>query len=84
MKYIVVEGICCGDAIIFSEVLTHAEVAGSRKVLGAGFVFFEIDSDGEVNPSCYGESETLGIKCRGEDNFAIRIMLKYQEKNNEL
>lgn len=77
MKYIVLDGSGCGDAIIFNEVLTHKEVAGSNKVLGAGFVSFYVDDRGDVKPQCFGESSTLGCKCRGkDDNFAIEMMLK--------
>lgn len=67
-KYIIYDTGMNVVPVIFSELQTHAEVAQAfyahNKVIGAGFVF--IDKDGKY--ACYGESVSLKVKSRGEED----------------
>jgi hypothetical protein len=60
-KYIVLEH---SGPVLFSELLTHAEVARriGGTVLGAGFCYLGHDS----KYYCYGESTSLKITSRGK------------------
>lgn len=75
-KYIVIDGIM---AVIFSDLMVHAEVAaGLRrygKVTGAGFVSIGANNyELEVTP--YGRSESLDIDSnKEEDTAAIKRAL---------
>ena len=66
VKYIVVKaagGMEC--AVLFDELLTHAEVAGvGRKVVSAGFC----DAAGRV----FGKSGSLRKRCRKKDGELVR------------
>lgn len=65
LKYIVVYNEFGRKAtIVFSELLTHKQVAGVQQVLSAGFVSVDYDNR-EVY--AYGESVSLGIKSSDED-----------------
>lgn len=71
-KYIIADG----SAIIFSAVIQHKDMArGMGRIDGAGFVDFrtEVDSWGEtiMKAVAYGESISLGIKSRPEEDSAI-------------
>ena len=71
-KYIIADG----SAIIFSAAITHSTLArGMGRIDGAGFVDFqtEVDSWGEtiIKAVAYGESTSLGIKSRPEEDSAI-------------
>lgn len=59
-----------GLPVVFSELQTHADVAralfGITPVIGAGFCF--IDNDQYV---CYGESISLRVKSRGDEDSKI-------------
>jgi len=71
-KYIILETglIPMGLPIVFSDLLTHADVARgieySGKVHGAGFCY--VVNDRYV---CYGESVSLNVKSRGEEDSKI-------------
>lgn len=68
-KYVV--GILAGDeaALVFSELLTHRDVARVfQRVISAGFCHYS-ESDGCVK--VYGESISLGIKSRPEDEIHV-------------
>jgi len=67
MKYLIVKENSCESAILFSELLTHADIAGGLRVLGAGFCQFL--NAGEV--VCYGESISCGVKSRGKEDEMI-------------
>lgn len=76
-KYIVVENF--GEQIIiFSSGLYHADVAGSFKVISAGFMDLQYNHpDVSVHIHCYGESESLKVKARPhEDKILARILLR--------
>lgn len=70
--------------VMFSSAMVHADVARGigRDVLGAGFAQFYVDGDQEdddtISVRCYGESLSLGVKSRGEEDAAIirRTMLQ--------
>ena len=71
-KYIIPDG----SAIVFSAVITHSTMArGMGRIDGAGFVDFrtEVDSWGEtiIKAVAYGESTSLDIKSRPEEDSAI-------------
>ena len=62
-KYIIIEYEAIPMPVVFSELMTHADVAGKLggKVHGAGFCYR--DDEGW---HCYGESVSLKVKSRGE------------------
>jgi hypothetical protein len=62
-KYIIVEEKGLELPIIFNSILTHADVAGNKKVISAGFC----QSDYEGVYSVWGESVSLKIKSRPQD-----------------
>jgi len=71
-KYVIFDG--C--AVVFSPVLTHKHmVPFDAKCEGAGFVTFHNDvdtyGDTSVVAEAYGESTSLGIKSRGEQDSLI-------------
>lgn len=71
-KYVIVGG----SAIVFSAAIQHSEMVGyNKKCEGAGFVSFstKVDSYGEtiIVANAYGESISLGIKSRGEEDSMI-------------
>ncbi len=68
-KYIVIDGIM---AVIFSDLMTHRDVAHSlmrrdQEVTGAGFVCID-SSDNQINVGVYGRSESLDIDNNGADD----------------
>ena len=72
VKYVIVDG--C--AIIFSAAITHSDmVRFGKKADGAGFVRFHISKDeydeDVVIAKCYGESISLGVESRGEEDSLI-------------
>jgi hypothetical protein len=75
IKYIIVDaGFGTEAPVLFSELLKHSEVANGRKVYGAGFVQIHAEEkDGEqvLVATCYGESTSLDIKSRPEEDSKI-------------
>jgi hypothetical protein len=75
IKYIIVNaGFGTEAPILFSELLKHSEVAGNRQVISAGFVQINAEEkDGEqvLVATCYGESTSLGIKSREEEDSKL-------------
>lgn len=75
MKYVIFEGNGLVHPILFGDHTTHLQisVAGGTPV-SAGFVKFD-----SMNwPHCYGESESLKLKSRGEmDEDIIRRAYGY-------
>ncbi len=69
MKYIIVEHEVYGEKpFIFSNLDQHNDIAnlllrGNEKVVGAGFVTFT-----PTGLQCWGESESLGIVSRHEED----------------
>lgn len=71
-KYVIVNG----SAIVFSAAITHSDMVGfNQKADGAGFVTFftKTDSYGDkiVVAECYGESISLGVTSREEQDSII-------------
>jgi hypothetical protein len=72
VKYVIVDG----SAIVFSAVITHSEmVKYNKKAEGAGFVRFYPSKNewGEdvIIAKCYGESISLGVESRGQEDSLI-------------
>lgn len=72
-KYVIIGG----SAIVFSAAIQHKDMVGyNQKCEGAGFVSFYTEKDEDGNVICkaeaYGESISLGIKSRGEED-SMRI-----------
>ena len=81
MKYIVVKERGCEVAILFDELLDHADVARGLDVVSAGFcqVAGTEDRWGGTNQStyCHGQSITLGLEARVmEDELAVYRAVK--------
>jgi len=75
-KYIITEnqlGLPC--AIVFSEALSHKDVAGNMKVLSAGF-YGEVDSFTKQK-HVYGYSESLNIASKPNDHQYIELALSH-------
>ena len=71
-KYVIVGG----SAIVFSAAIQHSEMVGyNQKCEGAGFVTFSSRMDEDDNSvavaDCYGESISLNIKSRGEEDSKL-------------
>jgi hypothetical protein len=72
VKYVIVDG----SAIIFSAAIQHKDMVGyNEKCEGAGFVEFRVSKDSYdedvITAHCYGESISLGIKSRREEDSKI-------------
>lgn len=73
MKYIVLDARGIEQPILFSEALTHKDVAAGffYPVVSAGFCSMYADQ-GNVNVSVWGRSDSLNIAGRREDADLIR------------
>jgi hypothetical protein len=68
MKYVVIDGFLGEIALIFPNHQNHGTfVTAANKVVAAGFCKIYCDG-GEAKVSCFGESVSLGIKSRGEQD----------------
>lgn len=72
VKYVIVNG----SAIVFSAAIAHSDmVSHHQKAEGAGFVNFYPSKNewGEdiITANCYGESFSLGVVSRGEEDSVI-------------
>ena len=67
------------NVIIFNSCLSHDEMArsipGISKVLSAGFIHFDTNSEGEVIPVCHGRSTSLNISSRPEDSIVVKAAM---------
>jgi hypothetical protein len=80
-KYIIVESNGLEMPIVFASLLKHKEVAGARKVVAAGFVFFRHGHGGEETnmvAECFGMSTSLEISSRPgiDDKLIERFILQ--------
>ena len=75
-KYIIVN-LGCIAPVVFTDLLQHRDVANGigGRVIGAGFCY--IGDDGQY--VCYGESVSLNIVSRGEEDS--KILNKYLGTN---
>jgi hypothetical protein len=77
MKYIIISELGIEVPIMFADIIDHSFPANGRKVLGAGKVKMgtritpDVDDDIEWDIRCSGESHTLGVKSRGNEDAAI-------------
>lgn len=87
-KYIIVD--CMGKfantegPIIFPEFEAHSVLAnrygGKNHVISAGFVIVSVTNNSQVKIHCHGESVSLGIESRPEEDARIiQRMLAYYE-----
>ena len=79
-KYIVWRG----KVIVFSNELEHKTIAegsfyGSSDCESAGFVKFLMHPSGKIKAQCYGESTSLGITAKKEDNKLIAELMEIPE-----
>lgn len=75
MKYIMRDH-TPSEFAIFPDLLNHREMAnrlGWRDIIGAGFVRFGCGDHQELEilVDCYGESISLGVKSRGDEDAKI-------------
>lgn len=76
-KYVIVDG----SVIVFSAAIKHSDILRhGQNVTSAGFVSFRVIKDKDdfdvVEPHCYGESISLGVKSDPEaDQRKIRIQI---------
>ena len=70
VKYIIVEDGGTELPIMFNPILSHKQVAGGAKVVGAGEVGLYPTAE-RINVSCWGKSVTLGVESRGEDDAKL-------------
>lgn len=70
MKYVIFEGNGLVHPVVFGDHTSHSQVnVDGGTPIAAGFV----QSDTMNWPHCYGESDSLKLKCRGEiDEDIIR------------
>lgn len=70
------------EFVIFNPLITHRDVAKGLegKIIGAGFCVIEANQGHDglcTDIRCYGESTSLGIKSRPEDETFINSQLNY-------
>jgi len=79
LKYVVIQipGMKTACGIVFRGVLVHSMmVPKGAKVLGAGFCKVDAIVIGIVVVHCYGESDSLKVKSRGQqDSDVVRMTL---------
>lgn len=79
MKYIIVEDHGLENAIVFSEILKHSDVANMLPVVSAGFCSFSVDDDRQLKVTCWGDSVSLKKKSRGQiDNDLVLQSLQFR------
>lgn len=52
--------------VIFNDVQPHNSFQYHGTIVGAGFISFGVNSEGNVEVSCFGKSTSLGIESREE------------------
>lgn len=80
LKYIVIPKMGIECAIVFNDILDHAEVAGDNKVISAGFCKINPNSwdkrpHNYNSVSVWGFSKTLELTSRPEDAELIEMTL---------
>ena len=66
-KYVVTKD---NEIIVFPELLQHSEFRRFEPI-SAGFISFGVNKQGNPTCSCYGESISLGIKSRPEEDTLL-------------
>jgi hypothetical protein len=67
VKYIITKA---GEIIVFPELLQHSEFRHFEPV-SAGFISFGVNKMGNPSCHCYGESISLNLQSRGEQDTKI-------------
>lgn len=79
-KYVIVDAGMAVFPIVFTELINHSDmvqgIAPGGQIIGAGFCYIEKDLY-----VCYGESISLNVKSRGNDDS--KILNKYLGAHNE-
>ena len=80
-KYFVIESGHIEHVVMFNHLLTHADVAqGWHDVISAGFFAVGAEptekDDKDIGVSVFGESVTLNLKVRKEDERLIKKILR--------
>lgn len=78
-KYIIIDTLIAMLPVVFSDLATHRDIANGvgSNVIGAGFCY--INDEGKY--VCYGESVSLNVKSRGDEDS--KILNKFLGTNNE-
>jgi hypothetical protein len=74
MKYVIIERWLSTDIIVFPETFSHSDFEGMGKIISAGCVGRH--SGTKSGFYTYGESKTLGLKSRTEDQIFLDMLLK--------
>ena len=78
-KYIIIDNMGIPCPIMFSPLLSHAEIAKESKVISAGFFEVFLNNDKEIKINVFGKSTTLKIDRNKNDEEILRKVLVYQE-----
>ncbi len=70
-KYVITQD---GTVIVFGGGMAHSDFKHLQPT-SAGFVYFNVDKDGKIEPQCFGESKSLGIGSNPQDAIPIRLQL---------
>jgi hypothetical protein len=68
-KYVITEH---GVIIVFPEIIQHSRFRNFNPI-SAGFISFGLNESGNPTCSCYGDSFSLNLKSRPEDDTVIAI-----------
>jgi len=68
-KYVITEH---GEIIVFPELIQHSTFRNFNPI-SAGFIYFGLNEDGNPTCSCYGDSVSLNLKSRPEDDTKLAI-----------
>lgn len=63
MKYLILQNDRAEAPVVFSQLLSHHDIAGGKSVCSAGFC--ELDEDGRW--MAYGQSTSLNVRSRPQD-----------------
>ena len=76
LKYVVDD---CKTFLIFHHTVVHRDVARHLmgEPVGAGFCKLRADKSGKIDVECWGESVSLDIKSRKEDQKIISEHINY-------
>lgn len=72
-KYIVLQNGCVDRLFIFPKIFAHSEFYRQVSVLSENKGFRLVSAGFTDMKKCYGESLTLGVKSRVEDNILLGV-----------
>ena len=73
VKYVVVEQGLSTDLVIFPATMSHSDFKGVGRIISAGYIRRHHEKKCGFYP--YGESVTLNLKARPEDQFFLDQLL---------